>query len=53
MKENTILYKRIDMDYHFNMRREVKWFQCRYHMSEDPYRGLVDIFCVDITANEK
>ena len=52
-RQEKFHFKRIDMDYHFDMCRQTNGFQSRYHMSENAYRGLVNILHDDITPNLK
>ena len=50
-RQEKFHFKRIDMNYHFEMCRQTNGFQCRYHMSENAYRGLVNILHDDISPN--
>ena len=52
-RKEKFTYKRIDMDYHFNMCRQTNGFQCRYHMTEKSYHHLVNILYCDIAPNEQ
>ena len=53
IRQEKFLFKRLDMNYHFDMCRKTNDFQCRYHMSENAYSNLVDILMSDIAPDEK